>query len=151
MNEESCGTTAILAFLSVALKCLSQRSIMLVDEIDSSLHPLFVSSLIELFLDPETNPHESQLIFSTHDIALLMRVNGSSPLARDQIWLVEKDNTGSSSLFPLTEFGVRAEENIARNYINGVYGAVSYPQLRSGFKKALAIVDRAAEVDNGQD
>lgn len=150
IDEESRGTTAILAFLSVALKCLSQRSIMLVDEIDSSLHPSFVNSLLELFLDPETNPYESQLIFTTHDIALLMRVDGDSPLARDQIWLAEKDLAGVSNLFPLTVFGIRAEENIARNYINGVYGAVPYPQLRSGFVKALSIVDESLGDDNGK-
>jgi uncharacterized protein len=45
-------------------------------------------------------------------------------LARDEIWFVEKDRAGASSLYPLTDFKPRAEDNIERRYLTGKYGAI---------------------------
>ena len=64
---ESDGTLAGLAFLSVALRTLKNGRVMLVDEIERSLHPVLVKGLISLFTDIRTNPHQAQLIFTSHD------------------------------------------------------------------------------------
>lgn len=125
---ESDGTKALISFLSVALHALSTGSTCIFDEIDTSLHPHLVAELVEVFQDVRTNPHQAQLVFTTHDASLLDRSEGPDLLlARDQVWIVEKDAAGVSSLFGISEFGPRKEENLRRRYLTGRYGGV--PQL----------------------
>lgn len=78
--------------------------------LDSSLHPRLTAYLVGLFQDPRTNPHNSQLIFTTHDTTLLGNVLGEQVLERDQVWFVEKANTGGTKLYPLTDFRQKASE-----------------------------------------
>ena len=144
-DSESRGTQAALAFLSLALDRLSKQTVTLVDEIDTSLHPTYVEQLIGLFSDPRTNPHQSQLIFTTHDISLIMRSGTDErPLSRDQVWITEKSEDGISTLYPITSVrGVRRDENLGRNYLNGVYGGLPDPLLTESFTRALELVSQA--------
>lgn len=139
-RDESEGTIAAISFLSVALRDLSSQSVTVVDEIDSSLHPSMVRALVNLYQDALTNPHDSQLIFTTHDVSLLMQsIDGGDTLMPDQVWLVEK-RSGRSELYPVTEYGVTSDENMARNYLNGQYDGVPQPTLREAFALALEIL-----------
>ncbi len=70
LNEQSEGTRAWLALLDQALDALEHGSVLLVDEIDSSLQPRLTAWLVELFQDGRTNRHGAQLIFATHDATL---------------------------------------------------------------------------------
>lgn len=136
-DEESKGTLAVLAFFSLALRLLSTRSVGFVDEIDSSLHPNYVQELVALFKDPRTNPNQSQLIFTTHDVSLITRTGADQRiLDQDQIWFVEKSADGSSSLYPVTSIPSRWDENFGRNYIHGVYGASPRPDFHEAFIQA---------------
>lgn len=138
--DESEGTIAAISFLSVALRDLSSQSVTVVDEIDTSLHPSMVRTLVGLYQDTLTNPHGSQLIFTTHDVSMLMQsIDGGESLAPDQVWIVEK-RAGRSELYPVTEYGVADDENMARNYLNGQYGGVPQPTLRETFARALEIL-----------
>ncbi|RZQ59892.1 hypothetical protein EWH70_32300 [Amycolatopsis suaedae] len=124
LNDESAGTRSWLELLLVLLPVLDTGSLALVDELDRSLHPLLTAKLIGLFKDPETNPHGAQLIFTTHDTSLLGTMLGDQVLDRDQIWFVEKQADGASTLYPLTDFKPRKEQNTERRYLAGSYGAV---------------------------
>jgi hypothetical protein len=136
-TEESSGTRAILAFFSLALRLLSVRSVGFIDEIDSSLHPSYVQELVALFKDPRTNPHQSQLIFTTHDVSLITKTGADKRvLDQDQIWLVEKGADGASTLYPVTSLPSRWDENFGRNYLHGVYGAVPRPGFHEAFADA---------------
>lgn len=125
---ESAGTQALVAFATSAFDVLSRGATMVVDEIDSSLHPLLVAELVAVFRDPQTNPQQAQLIFTTHDVSLLERAaaDGSARLLdRDQIWVTEKASDGASSLVAVSEYRTpRKEENLARGYMTGRYGGV---------------------------
>ena len=116
--------------------------IVFIDEIDTSLHPALVKELVALYADAETNPHGSQLIFTTHDVSLINQ-SGSAKrlLAPDQIWLVEKNKEGVSELFPVTNLGIRNMENIGKNYLNGVYGAIPRPDFHTAFAQIVNVVD----------
>ncbi|MBT1173182.1 ATP-binding protein [Bifidobacterium sp. MA2] len=143
-RNESQGTIAALSFFSLALRQLLHPTLTLIDEIDTSLHPTLVEEFIRLFTDPATNPHRSQLIFTTHDSSLI-NVSGSKEriIAPDQVWLVEKSPTGSSELYPVTDLKVRREENIGKNYLNGVYGAIPKPSFHTAFARIIEEGDAA--------
>lgn len=136
VEDESDGTVAWLDLLVDSIEILRDGNVLVVDEIDASLHPLLTARLVDLFRNDESNPHGAQLIFSTHDASLLGTMLGEEVLARDQVWFVEKDKDGASSLYPLTDFKPRQGENAERRYLGGSYGAV--PVLdRNDFLEAM--------------
>lgn len=128
--HESEGTKAALAFFSVALRSLSSGATTVIDELDSSLHPTLLRDFVSLFADPDTNPKGAQLIFSTHDVTLMTRTSPMEEvLERDQVWFVEKDSEGTSQLIAAMEYSPRANENLGRNYLNGVYVPLPNPSF----------------------
>lgn len=122
--DESAGTQAWISLLPAVLGSLRQASTLVIDEIDTSLHPHLTAHLVRMFRSKQTNPRGAQLIFTTHDASLLGTTFGEEVLARDEIWFVEKTPGGSSGLYPLTDFHPRKDENRERRYLGGSYGAV---------------------------
>lgn len=122
---ESVGTRNMLALLGPILDQLVAGGVLIVDELDTSLHPRLVSEMVKLFTSPRTNPKQAQLVLSTHDVTVMMNINGYGALGRDQLWLVEKDQyTGSSRLYSIWEHQPRKGEVFSRNYLIGNYGAL---------------------------
>ena len=120
-EDESTGTQIIFCFIPFILDALKNRRVIVVDELDKSLHPHLVEMIIQMFNDPDINKSGAQLIFNTHDTNLL-KLND---LRRDQIWFAEKDyNNGESILYTLGDYSVRKTENVERGYLLGRYGAV---------------------------
>jgi ABC-type lipoprotein export system ATPase subunit len=136
LSEESAGTQTWWALIGPALSALRRGQILLLDEIDASLHPRLSVRLLELFQDPETNPRNAQLIFTTHDTSLLNYLN------RDEVWLTEKSRNGATTLTALAEYGgdkVRRSLNLEKAYLQGRFGAV--PELdQLVLRRALGIV-----------
>jgi AAA15 family ATPase/GTPase len=120
LPEESAGTQLFFGLAGPLLDILEKGRILVVDELDSSLHPLLVQKVVEMFQSSETNPHGAQLIFTTHDVSLL----DSHKMRRDQIWFTEKDNEQVSHLFPLLDFSPRRGEALEKNYLGGRYGGI---------------------------
>ncbi|MGH8571496.1 MAG: AAA family ATPase [Gammaproteobacteria bacterium] len=124
LSDESEGTRLWLDLLPQVINSLASGSTLVIDEIDTSLHPLLVRKLVGLFRDPAVNLGRAQLLFTTHDAFLLAPVAGEPGVERDQVWFVEKHPDGASELYPLTDFKPRTEHNLARRYLGGAYGAV---------------------------
>jgi len=129
-DDESLGTLVWFGLTGPAIQALTQGSVLLVDELDASLHPALASQLVQLFQDPETNPRHAQLIFNSHDVTLMGDSVNERPIGRDQVWFAEKYNDGNTDLFALADLDPRKEEAIARRYLAGRYGAV--PILSAG-------------------
>lgn len=126
LEEESGGTQTLFHLALPVLKSLSGGTPLLVDELEASLHPNLAEMIVRQFNDPATNPHNAQLIFSTHDTNLLGNLVGEPALRRDQVWLTEKDQQGGTILYPLTDYKPRKDENLERGYIQGRYGAIPF-------------------------
>lgn len=122
-GEESMGTQIVFCFIPFIMDTLNNKKVMIVDELDKSLHPYLIEMIVQMFNDSEINKNGAQLIFNTHDTNLL-KLN---ILRRDQIWFTEKDNdNGISDLYPLSDFSVRKTENVEKGYMLGRYGAVPF-------------------------
>ena len=121
LEEESTGTQTWFHLIGPALAALRSGRILLLDEIDASLHPRLSARLIEIFQDPETNPHGAQLVFTSHDTSLLNSLN------RDEVWLTEKALNGATRLVALAEFGgdrVRKSLHLEKAYLQGRFGSI---------------------------
>lgn len=126
LEEESKGTKTLFRLALPILQAVRNGTLLLVDELESSMHPMLADLIVRQFNDPEINRKNAQLIFSTHDTNLLGTLVGDPALRRDQMWLTEKDTSGATVLYPLTNFKPRKDENIERGYIQGRYGAIPF-------------------------
>jgi hypothetical protein len=121
-KHESEGTNKLFALAGILLDTLRTGKILLIHELDARLHPLITRELICLFNSNETNPHNAQLIFTTHDTNLL----SSKTFRKDQIWFTEKDNKDATDLYSLVEYKVGKNASFERDYIMGKYGAIPF-------------------------
>lgn len=146
IRDESSGTLRLLDLAARAIPILESGRILLVDEIDSSLHPLLTANLVRLFRSMAANRSGAQLIFTSHDATLLGSIDGEDVLRRDQVWFTEKGDDGASDLFALSEFKPRRQgENRQKRYLNGIYGAIPELSMRM-FEQAIASrADASAE------
>lgn len=124
-KDESSGTKKFFALMGPVLDSLERGNVLVIDEMDSKLHPNLSEKIVELFKSKTTNINNAQLIFNTHNTNMLT----AEIFRRDQIWFVEKNREGASSLYSLAEFKadqVRKGEAFESNYLRGKYGAVPY-------------------------
>ncbi len=122
-NDESSGTRVLFALAPFLKRAFETTKVIIVDELEKSLHPALVEFIVKLFNNKKINKANSQLIFTTHTTNLL----NLDILRRDQIWFTEKNpENGISDLYPLDSFSVRKDENIEKGYINGRYGAIPF-------------------------
>ena len=120
--KESDGTQQMFCLTGLFLDTLKEGKVLIIDELDSSLHPLLCQFITKLFHSQEKNSKNAQLVFTTHDISMLDK----DFFRRDQIWFTEKDKMGASGLFSLSELGERKEVSFSKRYLEGRYGALPY-------------------------
>jgi predicted ATPase len=118
LAEESKGTQNLIGFWSLWDAFNQQKetivSVLVFDELDASLHPNIVASLIRQRQEQE---HTRQLIFTTHDTHLM----DTKLLRRDQIWLTERDANGATQLYSIHDIAGRESEDIEKRYYEGRY------------------------------
>lgn len=124
LSQESSGTKRLFALLRFILPILSEGGVAVIDEMESDLHPHLIPLLLGLFSDPETNPHQAQLLFTCHHVEIL------NHLLKEQIILVQKNENNESEAYRLSEVkGVRRDANHFASYNSGCYEAVPEPSL----------------------
>jgi AAA15 family ATPase/GTPase len=128
-SQESSGTNKVFNISGPVFDVLKDGGVLVVDELDASLHPLLTLAVTKLFNSKEHNPKDAQLIFATHDTNLLSYGN----YRRDQIYFVEKDQYGASDLYSLVEYkeegaikSIRKDRSFEKDYIQGRYGAIPF-------------------------
>ena len=122
-DEESEGTKRLFALVGSWIDALNNGRILIVDELDTKLHPLLMEFLIKLFHNPTQNKNDAQLIFTTHNTNLL----DLDLFRRDQIWFTEKNPSfGNTDLYSLLEFSPRKDKNVRKGYLAGRYGAIPF-------------------------
>lgn len=122
IKEESDGTQRLFALAGPIYDALRHGRCLWVDELDTAMHHWLVRTLIKLFQDPKTNPRGAQLLFTTHDAAVM----DPTLLRRDQIWIVEKDAAQGSQLYSLVDIEdkPRKGQPLFKSFLSGRYGGV---------------------------
>lgn len=121
VNDESDGTKRLLDFIPAFHGILNDDITFIVDEIDQSLHPTLLYSLVKKILSDEST--KGQFIFTTHESNLL----DFDIFRQDEIWFVEKDKSkGSSHIYSLEEFKPRNDLDIRKGYLKGRFGAIPF-------------------------
>lgn len=133
-DDQSTGTLSWLSLAVPAVDALRNGTVLLIDEIDASLHPQLAEVLIQMFKEERLNSHGAQLIFTTHDTYFLSP-SADVPLSPEEVWFVEKNGSGVSDLYSLGDFSTRRDQNLSRRYLHGRYGAT--PQVAPAFLDQL--------------
>ena len=124
---DSTGTKKIAALASYVVSALKKGLILVVDELDSSIHFKLTRSIVSMF-NNELND-KAQLIFTAHDVSLM---DCKKLFRKEQIWFVHKDEEGVY-LYSLADFtaedGVRDTTDIIEKYNRGVLGAIPDPDM----------------------
>jgi AAA15 family ATPase/GTPase len=133
-NVQSTGTLTWLSLAAPALHAIRTGGVLVIDELDASLHPQLAQVLVHMFASDEFNRRGAQIIFTTHDI-YFMSPSSEARLEPQDIWLIEKNREGVSQLYPLSDFPVRSDQNLARRYLHGRYGAI--PSVAPAFLEGI--------------
>ena len=127
MLFDSTGTKKIAALASYIIEGIEQGRILVVDELDSSIHFKLTRAIVAMF-NNELN-RDAQLIFTVHDINLM---DCKKMFRKEQIWFVHKDEEGVY-VYSLADFtaqeGVRDTTDIIEKYRKGALGALPDPEL----------------------
>ena len=119
-EEESTGINKLFDLVLPIIESFINGKVMIVDEIELNLHRNIAYKIISLFNTHLPN-NSAQLIFTSHDISLL----SLNLFRNDQIWFAQLGKDRATELYSLVEIkNIRADENIAKGYIMGRYGAV---------------------------
>lgn len=129
-SSESWGTRSWFALIGPLLLALDTGAVLLVDELDASLHSRFAAEVVRLFQAPWVNPKGAQLVFTGHDPSLLRTPGGGRLLQPGQVWLTEKDERGATELSSVAEWEPAEEEDLMASYLAGSFGAV--PKVSEG-------------------
>lgn len=117
LSEESEGTKKLFFIMLTILDVINNNKILLIDEIEDSLHPKIIEYIIEIF----NASKRSQLIFSTHNTNLL----DLNKIRKDQLWFVNKKEDGSSDLYSLYDYSdFRDTMNVEKAYLQGRFDSI---------------------------
>ena len=120
IDKESAGTQNLFGLGGIIIEALENGNLLVVDELEKSLHPSITQFLIKLFHNPLINTKNAQLLFATHDITQLSNDN----FRRDQVWFTQKNEFGITDLFRCSDIpGIRLGTPLDKWYATGRFGA----------------------------
>lgn len=135
LKDESRGTQRLFHLTPALYDSQQTPKLVVIDELDSSLHPTLVKHFVECFLNDRIAG--AQLILTTHDATLL----DLDLLRRDEIWFTDKDKLGATHLTSLHEYINRSDVDLDKHYLAGRFGGV--PKIRSSRKLRAANRERS--------
>lgn len=118
--DESDGTIRLLEFVPAFLDLFRNECVYFIDEIERSMHPSLIRELLRNFSKQDNS--KGQMIFTTHESNLL----DQEIFRQDEIWFVEKNQEGSSSLYSLNDFKEHKTIDVRKGYLSGRYGAIPF-------------------------
>lgn len=126
-RDESLGTQYLLTLLPLIVETLQTGGVLVLDEITTSLHTILAKHLVGLFTSKTVNAKGAQLLFTTHDTNLL----NQEILRRDEIWLVEKAQDGTTTINPLSDIKTKNTDNLEKGYLQGRFGGIPFINIVS--------------------
>ncbi len=128
INQESDGTRRLIEYMPLLYAVLKSDKVFVVDEIERSLHPIMIKTLMSKISD--SRDARGQIIFTTHESCLL----DLDIFRPDEIWFAQKDVDQATQLYPLSDYNVHNTANIENGYLNGRYGGIPFLSNLSDLK-----------------
>lgn len=122
ISEESDGSKRLIDLIPAFLDISSPGSdcVYIIDEVDRSLHTLLIRKLLEYYLSSCSSISRSQLLFTTHNVLLM----DQKIFRRDELWVTERDLSGVSRFFSISDYNARNDKDIRKSYLQGRFGGI---------------------------
>ena len=120
LQFESDGSLRLIDYIPLIYLIMKDDYTIIIDEIERSLHPILVKELMSRISENEKT--KGQLVFTTHESCLL----DQQVFRPDEIWFTEKDSTGASHMYPLSDFNIHRTASIEHGYLIGRYGGIPF-------------------------
>ncbi len=123
IKQESDGSKRIIDLLPAFLDLTINKNpkVFIIDEMDRSLHSLLTRQLLDVYLKSCAKNKSAQLLFTSHDLMLM----NQELFRRDEIWIMERQQDGSSRLFSFSDYSdIRNDKDIRKSYLQGRMGGV---------------------------
>lgn len=117
-SDESDGTIRLFDLIPL-YENWRNGGVVVVDELDRSLHTKATLEFVKIFLDDPV-ARKAQLIATTHDGNLL----DLDILRQDEIWFAERQPEKNTNLYSLLKFKARFDKDVFKDYMLGRYGAL---------------------------
>lgn len=117
-SNDSSGTSDLIDSIAEFLYLKDIGGLYIEDEFGKNFHTKLTKHIVELYDGVDSS--ELQMLFCTHETIVL---NCLSP---EQIYLVDKDEDGSTYVKLLDDYIIRDKDNIELGYLKGRYGAIPY-------------------------
>jgi AAA15 family ATPase/GTPase len=130
MKHESAGTQRLAGLIGLILSVIKTGGVLVVDELECSLHPLLMREIVLMFKKRRCNPNNAQLIFTTHNVDIL----DNSILRLSEVSLVSKTINRGTMVRRLVDVkkdgeDIRNVTNFRKQYLAGFYASIPYPAL----------------------
>ncbi len=117
LSEESQGTIKLFFIMLTILDVVKNNKLLLIDEIEDSLHPKIIDYLFNIFRTGD----KAQLLCTTHNTRYL----DLKKVRKDQIYFANKRFDGSTDLYSLYDYSdFRDTMDLEKAYLQGRFDAV---------------------------
>lgn len=124
INSESDGTKILIGLLGNFLAAIRTGKVILIDELDESLHSLLVKELINLFKTKRINENGAQIIFTAHNPEILDILNPN------EVGIVNYRKSEGSVVTKISESGIKVKKGTLRDtYLKGTFGGIPFPYV----------------------
>ena len=124
INYESEGTKIVIGLLGEFLAAIRTGKVILIDELDESLHSLLVKELVNLFKTKRINENGAQIIFTAHNPEILDILNPN------EVGIVNYRKSKGSVVTKISEFGIKVKKGYLRDaYLKGTFGGIPFPYV----------------------
>lgn len=124
INSESDGTKILIGLLGEFLTAIRTGKVILIDELDESLHSLLVKELVNLFKTKRINENGAQIIFTAHNPEILDILNPNG------VGIVNYRKSKGSVVTKISEFGIKVKKGSLRDsYLKGTFGGIPFPYV----------------------
>ena len=125
-KEESLGTNILAGLLGPILATLHLGSVLCIDELERSIHPLVLREIIKMFKSKRYNKNNAQLIFTAHNTDIL----DDDILRVSEICFTSKNIEDGTVIRKASSFkGIRNVNNFRKKYLHGEFAAIPYPYI----------------------
>lgn len=119
LTEESQGTIKMFFIMLTILDIVKKNKVLLIDEIEESLHPKIVEYIFNFFRASES----AQLLCTTHNTKFL----DLKKFRKDQIFFANKKEDGATDLYSLYDYSdFRDTMDLEKAYLQGRFDAIPY-------------------------
>lgn len=119
LTEESQGTIKMFFIMLTILDVVKNNKVLLIDEIEDSLHPKIIEYLFNILRTGE----KAQLLCTTHNTRFL----DLKKVRKDQIYFANKKSNGATDLYSLYDYSdFRDTMDLEKAYLQGRFDAVPF-------------------------